>query len=64
MFILFYKLKCNQIPLLQLSRVKKLKKSKGVTFEMFKAFYCVLFGGSDLERAMFFLDKEKKGVLR
>ena len=36
----------------------------GVTFEMFKAFYYVLFGGSDLERAMFFLDKEKRGVLR
>ena len=31
---------------------------------MFKQFYYVLFGGSDLERAMFFLDAEKKGVNR
>ena len=38
--------------------------TKGITFDMFKAFYKVLFGGSDLERAMFFLDAEKKGVTR
>jgi len=48
-----------------LNRVKKISKgSKGITFDMFKAFYYVLFGGSDLERAMFFLDAEKKGVKR
>ena len=37
-------------------------KSKGITFESFKTFYNVLFGGADLERAMFFLDSEKQGV--
>lgn len=36
--------------------------AKGISFESFKSFYSVLFGGSDLERAMFFLDEEKKGV--
>ena len=52
---------------LKLNRVKKATKdlgNKGITFDMFKAFYYVLFGGSDLERAMFFLDAEKKGVTR
>ena len=43
---------------------KEVKKSNGVTFEAFKAFYNVLFGGSDLERAMFFLDTEKSGINR
>jgi len=50
-----------------LQRVKKATKdlgTKGITFDMFKSFYYVLFGGSDLERAMFFLDAEKKGVNR
>merc|ERR1719309_636833 len=50
-----------------LQRVKKATKdlgTKGSTFDMFKSFYYVLFGGSDLERAMFFLDAEKKGVNR
>merc|ERR1711936_1004791 len=37
-------------------------RSKGITFESFKTFYNVLFGGADLERAMFFLDSEKQGV--
>merc|ERR1711971_286721 len=37
-------------------------KSKGITFESFKTFYNVLFGGADLERAMFFLDSENQGV--
>jgi len=37
-------------------------KSKGITFDSFKTFYNVLFGGADLERAMFFLDSEKQGV--
>ena len=52
---------------LKLNRVKKATKglgNKGITFDMFKAFYYVLFGGSDMERAMFFLDAEKKGVTR
>merc|ERR1712083_232892 len=37
-------------------------RSKGITFDSFKTFYNVLFGGADLERAMFFLDSEKQGV--
>merc|ERR1712018_231947 len=46
-----------------ISRVKKeVKNKKGVTFADFKGFYNVLFGGSDLERAMFFLDTEKSGI--
>lgn len=46
-----------------LKRVEKaFKSSPGVTFDEFKNFYYVLFGGSDLERAMFFLDSEKNGV--
>merc|ERR1712080_179529 len=36
-------------------------KSDGITFDDFKAFYKVLFGGADLERAMFFLDLEEDG---
>ncbi len=44
---------------------KKFKKnSDGISFIDFKDFYYVLFGGADLERAMFFLDAEKKGVTR
>ena len=51
--------------LFQIHRVKTdIKTNKGVTFEDFKSFYNVLFGGSDLERAMFFLDTEKKGINR
>ena len=52
---------------LKLNRVKKATKdlgNKGITFDMFKSFYYVLFGGSEFERAMFFLDAEKKGVTR
>ncbi len=41
---------------------KKFGKSGGIDFRDFKNFYYVLFGGADLERAMFFLDSEKKGV--
>ena len=37
-------------------------KSNGISFKSFKTFYNVLFGGADLERAMFFLDSEKQGV--
>ncbi len=43
---------------------KKFSKGTGVDFRDFKNFYYVLFGGADLERAMFFLDSEKKGVTR
>jgi len=38
--------------------------SEGISFESFKSFYYVLFGGADLERAMFFLDEENQGVTR
>ena len=41
-----------------------MKSDRGVTFADFKGFYNVLFGGSDLERAMFFLDTEKSGINR
>ena len=37
-------------------------KSEGISFENFKTFYNVLFGGADLERAMFFLDNKNNGV--
>merc|ERR1712059_80622 len=40
------------------------KTGKGIDFKSFKTFYNVLFGGADLERAMFFLDTEKQGVTR
>ena len=51
--------------LFQIKRVQKgVKGARGVTFEDFKNFYNVLFGGSDLERAMFFLDTEKNGINR
>jgi len=45
-----------------INRVKKRASKRGVTFQDFKGFYNVLFGGSDLERAMFFLDTEKSGI--
>jgi len=45
-----------------IKRVKKVTTERGVTFADFKGFYNVLFGGSDLERAMFFLDTEKSGI--
>lgn len=37
---------------------------KGISFEDFKTFNQLLFGGADLERAMFFLDSENQGVER
>ncbi len=43
---------------------KKFKNTEGITFQDFKNFYYVLFGGADLERAMFFLNSSKKGVNR
>ena len=49
----------------QINRVKKeANVGKGITFDAFKCFYNVLFGGADLERAMFFLDTEKNGINR
>ena len=51
--------------LIKIQRVKaEIQTNKSVTFEDFKSFYNVLFGGSDLQRAMFFLDTEKKGIDR
>jgi len=48
-----------------IKRVEKaFKDGRGITFDDFKNFYYVLFGGADLERAMFFLDAERKGVTR
>jgi len=40
------------------------EKEGGISFESFKTFYYVLFGGADLERAMFFLDHKNNGVTR
>jgi Ca2+-binding EF-hand superfamily protein len=39
-------------------------KSTGISFDSFRTFYKVLFGGAELERAMFFLDSENQGVTR
>ena len=39
-------------------------KGPGISFNAFKNFYNVLFGGADLERAMFYLDTEGRGVNR
>jgi len=49
-----------------LARVSKRFKGKGpgISFTSFKNFYNVLFGGADLERAMFYLDTEGRGVDR
>ena len=50
---------------LQINRVKKeANVGQGLSFADFKCFYNVLFGGADLERAMFFLDTEKNGINR
>ena len=40
------------------------ENAKGISFDSFLTFYNVLFGGADLERAMFFLDEEHFGVTR
>ena len=40
------------------------ENGKGISFDSFLTFYNVLFGGADLERAMFFLDEEHFGVTR
>ena len=40
------------------------ENAKGISFDSFLTFYNVLFGGADLERAMFFLDTEKNGIDR
>ena len=49
-----------------LARVSKRFKGQGpgISFTSFKNFYNVLFGGADLERAMFYLDTEGRGVNR
>jgi len=39
-------------------------RQEGISYESFRNFYNVLFGGADLERAMFFLDTEGRGVNR
>ena len=40
------------------------ENAKGISFDSFLTFYNVLFGGADLERAMFFLDEDNFGVTR
>ena len=49
-----------------LARVSKKYKGQGpgISLSSFKTFYNVLFGGADLERAMFYLDTEGRGVNR
>jgi len=39
-------------------------KSSGISFDSFKTFNNLLFGGADLERAMFFLDSSRQGVTK
>merc|ERR1719273_2547988 len=36
--------------------------AEGITFDMFKSFYHVLYCGADLERAMYFYDLEQGGI--
>ena len=43
---------------------KKFGNSKGISYESFKSFYEVLFGGADFERALFLLDTKSRGVSR
>jgi len=45
-----------------IKRVEKVfsKKSVGISFDDYRTFYHLLFGGTDLERAMFFLDTESE----
>lgn len=38
--------------------------AEGITFDMFKSFYQVLFCGADLERAMYFRDLESGGITK
>ena len=38
--------------------------AEGITFDMFKSFYHVLFCGADLERAMYFRDLESGGITK
>lgn len=40
------------------------ENARGISFDSFLTFYNILFGGADLERAMFFLDEEHFGVTR
>jgi len=43
---------------------KKYAKGKGISYENYKSFYTLLFGGADLERALFMLDTQCEGVTR
>lgn len=45
-----------------MKRVKKATLPNSITFDEFKGFYRVLAGGSDLERALFFLNDKKEGI--
>jgi len=44
-----------------LKRIEKRPKSSGITLDNYKDFYNLLFGGADLERALFFLDTNSVG---
>ena len=43
---------------------EKYSKGKGISFENYKSFYSLLFGGADLERALFMMDTKCEGVTR
>ena len=38
--------------------------AEGITFDMFRSFYHVLYCGADLERAMYFCDLEHGGITK
>ena len=46
------------------SSISPTQIAEGITFDMFKSFYHVLFYGADLERAMYFRDLENGGVTK
>jgi len=43
---------------------EKYSKGKGISYENYKTFYSLLFGGADLERALFMMDTQCEGVTR
>ena len=43
---------------------EKFAKGKGISYENYKAFCTLLFGGADLERALFIMDTQCQGVTR
>jgi len=43
---------------------KKYSKGKGISFENYRNFYALLYGGADLERALFMMDTKDQGVTR